>query len=409
MKKAVAVLNIGGKSISKRAGASISRAAARWGADVVVIKHELAPGAHHFWQKVFVCDHLSEYDQIVQLDADMMVRYDAPSLFDLVPQYAMGFVSARQFEPTLNPLAGRVIANRNRCLRFWSRFMGMECPGDHGHINGGLFVYSPKFHSEIWKELQRIGARYGFKKDNLPEQAALSVLAHNKPFDRFWLPETWNLTYAGCPGLRPEHSTDTMNAYIYHFCSTQRRAARMMRCRWWKCPADEIAERLPRGGSFCEVGVARGWNAAAVGHRVPDIKMTLIDGWGLHGEQYTAKADYNGGRPQSFHDDNYQAAVGLTKRFDPLIIRDLSDRALNGLPEASMDLIYIDADHTYEGARADIAAAMHAVKPGGWLGGHDLYGDNVEWGEMWGVDRACRELVPGFTEGASNTWWWQRP
>lgn len=408
MKKAIAILNIGGKSISRRAGTSFEAAAKRWGCDVVVIKHELAAGVHHFWQKVFVCDHLKDYDQIVQIDADMLIRYDAPSLFDLVPQYAFGCVSARQCEGD-TPLKRRIIANRDRCLRFWSRFMEMRCPHDRQHVNGGLFVYSPKFHSEVWKELQRVGAKYGFKKDNLPEQSALSVLLENKPIDRFWLPETWNLCYAGCPGVRPEHSTDTMNAYIYHFCSTARRGARMQRCRWWKTPADEIAERLPAGGSFCEVGVCRGWTAAGVGHRVPDVKMTLIDGWGLHASTYTAAVDYNGGRPQTFHDDNKKSAVFLTKPFRPQIIQDLSDRALDGLPEASMDVIYVDADHTYEGVHADIVAALPKVKPGGWLGGHDLVGDAVQWGQEWGVQRAVEELCPGYVRGSCNTWWWKKP
>ena len=38
-----------------------------------------------------------------------------------------------------------------------------------------------------------------------------------------------------------------------------------------------------------------------------------------------------------------------------------------------MDFVYIDADHSYEGARRDIAAWGRKVRRGGMVAGHDYY------------------------------------
>lgn len=41
------------------------------------------------------------------------------------------------------------------------------------------------------------------------------------------------------------------------------------------------------------------------------------------------------------------------------------------VPDASLDFVFIDADHSYEAVRRDISAWRSKVKPDGWLGGHD--------------------------------------
>lgn len=41
--------------------------------------------------------------------------------------------------------------------------------------------------------------------------------------------------------------------------------------------------------------------------------------------------------------------------------------------DGSFDFVFIDADHSYEAVRADIAAWAPKVRVGGWLGGHDYH------------------------------------
>jgi predicted O-methyltransferase YrrM len=69
-------------------------------------------------------------------------------------------------------------------------------------------------------------------------------------------------------------------------------------------------------------------------------------------------------------------------------------------PELCVDLVFIDADHSYEAVKADIAAWRRFVKPGGILAGHDHDGG-------WpGVEKAVDEAFGGrFAEGPGSIWW----
>jgi hypothetical protein len=71
------------------------------------------------------------------------------------------------------------------------------------------------------------------------------------------------------------------------------------------------------------------------------------------------------------------------------------------VPDGWADFVFIDAGHSYEAARQDIALWTPKVRPGGWLGGHDYHP------KFPGVIRAVNEavgvteLLPGFI--------WARP
>ena len=64
------------------------------------------------------------------------------------------------------------------------------------------------------------------------------------------------------------------------------------------------------------------------------------------------------------------------------------------------DLVFIDADHRYEAAAADIAAWAAHVRPGGILCGHDY------WPAWPGVMQAVDESGPVERAGVSVWWRW---
>ena len=71
----------------------------------------------------------------------------------------------------------------------------------------------------------------------------------------------------------------------------------------------------------------------------------------------------------------------------------------------SLDFVFIDGDHTYEGARLDIDVWRHVIKPGGLLSGHD-YSYETKSGK--GVSRAVDEAVKAhgwkLMAGEDRTW-----
>jgi len=59
------------------------------------------------------------------------------------------------------------------------------------------------------------------------------------------------------------------------------------------------------------------------------------------------------------------------------------------IPNESLGLVYIDADHTFEGVRTDIEAYMPKLLPGGIMAFHD-YGS-----ENYGVYKAVQNYTGG--------------
>src|SRR5690606_11229810 len=54
-----------------------------------------------------------------------------------------------------------------------------------------------------------------------------------------------------------------------------------------------------------------------------------------------------------------------------LKVKARSVAAAKHVPDGSLDFVYIDADHSYAGVRADIAAWRPKIRAGGIIAGHD--------------------------------------
>jgi SAM-dependent methyltransferase len=85
------------------------------------------------------------------------------------------------------------------------------------------------------------------------------------------------------------------------------------------------------------------------------------------------------------------------KRVKPLHMDTVS--AALEVKDASLDFVFIDADHSYAGVAADIDAWRYKVKPGGILCGHD-YGHP----RFPGVKQAVDERFTVQT-GDDHVWW----
>lgn len=153
---------------------------------------------------------------------------------------------------------------------------------------------------------------------------------------------------------------------------------------------------LPKGGTCVEIGSWRGDNAARLLASRRPQKMYLVDPW-----EYREEEKYNdawfGAAGRSGQQDMDAIYESVIARFRPnidsgqLVVKRMrSIDAASSFADDSLDWVYVDGDHSYEGVKDDLEAYYRAVKPGGFLAGDDYEGPGW-WGD--GVKRAVDEFA----------------
>lgn len=129
----------------------------------------------------------------------------------------------------------------------------------------------------------------------------------------------------------------------------------------------ELYKLLPPNFHSVEIGVAEGYFSAEILESGAGLHY-MVDAW-----QYLPQYG-DGGNAQTWHDQNYFAAVARVAKYDGRvkILRGLSTHMAHEIPDGSLDLVYIDGDHSYDGCKADINAYWSKLKIGGIMAFHDF-------------------------------------
>jgi len=155
--------------------------------------------------------------------------------------------------------------------------------------------------------------------------------------------------------------------------------------------ADAILSRLGENPVGAEVGVFTGALSTLL-LRKEDLTLYMVDSWKGHDpDSKYAETDFHG-RLSQMEQDAYHLYTKDATSFAgerAKIIRKDSLEAAKDFEDGSLDFVFIDADHTYEGVKADIRAWLPKVKEGGWISGHDF--ENPDF-PAWGVSQAVGEL-----------------
>lgn len=173
--------------------------------------------------------------------------------------------------------------------------------------------------------------------------------------------------------------------------------------------AHSILSRLPDGPvRGAEIGVFGADLSSRLLNRA-DLFLYMVDPWEGEGASYATKeGDFHENLTQEQQDGYYEMSLGKTDfaadRRQVLRLR--SVEAAKHVPDNSLDFVFIDGDHSYEGCKSDIEAWFPKVKPGGLLCGHDY--KNVDC-PFPGVDKAVEELPFPFETGDNFTWFTRRP
>ncbi len=230
--RAIATLNVGGQSLHPASRESFEAAADRWSADLVIFTEPLgerggvSPPVHIWWQKTFAIEHLQDYDQVLQLDADMLIAADCPPPWSLSPADRLGVCRDIQHRRQL-----RFIGWLQRQYEPWYQILRSPRLRPAQCLNAGLLLYSPACMLPWFRLWRAIGASQHFPPWGLGDQGVLCLLAWRFGLPIAVLPNRWNLVHAGT-AFRPDLPR-RMGATIYHFCGHRHsRAARIDATTW---------------------------------------------------------------------------------------------------------------------------------------------------------------------------------
>jgi hypothetical protein len=143
-------------------------------------------------------------------------------------------------------------------------------------------------------------------------------------------------------------------------------------------PIDRTAElikviRENHYKSFVEVGVWEGQNIVGIAKEFSDAICYGVDPYDYmeYNNQFSLK-DGKTNLLKTESENVYQKTYAYTKKYSNFqLIRKPSFDAVNHFEDESIDIVFIDANHSYESVKNDIDLWLPKVKTGGVLSGHD--------------------------------------
>ncbi len=143
---------------------------------------------------------------------------------------------------------------------------------------------------------------------------------------------------------------------------------------------ESFARELPEGATFVEVGA---WVGHSITHFAQTIKnlgkpcrIVTIDTFQGAPDEYIQRlyAERGGGSFRAIFDQTLREG-GVTDLVE--VIEGDSAESAKLFADGSVWGVFIDADHTTEAVRRDLAAWSPKIAPGGVLAGHDIHADSV--------------------------------
>jgi hypothetical protein len=150
-----------------------------------------------------------------------------------------------------------------------------------------------------------------------------------------------------------------------------------------------ILSRLPRDIVFAEIGVGLGDFTVRVLEACSVKQFIAIDIFAMHHypetwDGYVGRT-LNGMDHRSFYERRFNAEIkgGRLK-----ILEGDSREHLEELPDRSVDVFYVDADHTYQSVRAELELIKRKIVPGGVIILNDY-----TLADSYGVIQAANEFM----------------
>lgn len=148
-----------------------------------------------------------------------------------------------------------------------------------------------------------------------------------------------------------------------------------------------------------ELGVWRGMTYKHLVQTCPKLSLFGVD-------LYEAQPDNDG--PEKWtpgenghawdHESYYKGILAFMKKYPDraTFYKGTTTEAATQIEDGSLDFVFIDADHSYEGVKEDIKNWVPKLKSGGCLIGHD-----IDWPD---VKKAVEEFSTEYDEPGDNMW-----
>jgi hypothetical protein len=138
--------------------------------------------------------------------------------------------------------------------------------------------------------------------------------------------------------------------------------------------------------AVAEIGVEKGWFTEELLVGLPGARVLAVDPWEYQSQGYRDGCNLE----QAAQEKLYQACLTRLAPFGDRVTIDraYSHDAAVRVPDASLDLAYIDANHSYDAVCRDLQLWFPKVKPGKILAGHDYQPGS----------RECMGVIPAVDE-----------
>ena len=156
---------------------------------------------------------------------------------------------------------------------------------------------------------------------------------------------------------------------------------------WFNHPNayDFLLSKVPADGTFVELGAWLGKSSSYLCDKATGQQIIIIDSF--KGTAEYIDSYYNLAKTA----DIYELFVENMGNRKYKAIKATSKAASRKFKDESLDVVFIDLNHSYESVKEDIALWLPKVKKGGYLAGDDYH-------ENWpGVIQAVNEMLNGFT------------
>ena len=386
-----------------------------------VLIHVTSPNKTHIdasMRKIEIFDYLADkqYENILYIDCDVTINGSLKPIFDKVTRddvlYAVP--ENKSLEDHKIPYYQCMDKPYNQeTLNFFAK-------NNIFVLNAGQFAFknSVKMKVHFNNVLTAIKSRYN-ASSHFYEQSFLNEYFNTNNLVCYDIAEHCNLVKVEAQNTildSPKIINHFYNASVPHTVKLFTMRAMHAKCNESKRPVkidtrQHIGSIITNAKVIAEIGTFRGEFAQTLFKTFKPSKMYLVDPFTTDTQMQSGDQDGNYVKTydgttlyntvmEAFKDQGISEDANAHVQ----LIQDFSTNITTQIPDKSLDLIYIDGDHSYNGVKADLQLARRLVKSGGWICGHDYEMNKLkahhhyDFGVKRAVDEFCAEY--GYCIGA---------